>query len=80
MHKSFKYLLFLFRCLNACTYCKTKHARGELGSYPPDEIVARAVQSFQGKSPKLELSHHEHNIQREDNSIFLPVVDLIGLI
>lgn len=22
-------------CLNQCTYCKTKHARGELGSYPP---------------------------------------------
>ena len=21
-------------CLNQCTYCKTKHARGELGSYP----------------------------------------------
>ena len=20
-------------CLNACTYCKTKHARGQLGSY-----------------------------------------------
>jgi len=33
-------------CLNQCTYCKTKHARGELGSYPPEEIVARAVQSF----------------------------------
>ena len=33
-------------CLNQCTYCKTKHARGELGSYPPEEIVARARQSF----------------------------------
>lgn len=21
-------------CLNQCSYCKTKHARGELGSYP----------------------------------------------
>ncbi|ORZ32588.1 hypothetical protein BCR44DRAFT_37915 [Catenaria anguillulae PL171] len=31
-------------CLNQCTYCKTKHARGELGSYPPDEIVARVRQ------------------------------------
>lgn len=29
-------------CLGSCTYCKTKHARGELGSYDPDEIVARA--------------------------------------
>lgn len=34
-------------CLNQCTYCKTKHARGELGSYPPEEIVERARQSFQ---------------------------------
>lgn len=33
-------------CLNQCTYCKTKHARGELGSYPPEEIVERATQSF----------------------------------
>eukprot|EP00047_Mylnosiga_fluctuans_P015310 m.45162 g.45162 ORF g.45162 m.45162 type:complete len:533 (+) comp5861_c0_seq2:40-1638(+) len=28
-------------CLNHCTYCKTKHARGDLASYPPDEIVER---------------------------------------
>lgn len=24
-------------CLNQCSYCKTKHARGELGSYPMGE-------------------------------------------
>lgn len=29
-------------CLNQCTYCKTKHARGDLRSYPPSEIVQRA--------------------------------------
>lgn len=34
-------------CLNLCTYCKTKHARGDLGSYPPEEIVARARQAFE---------------------------------
>uniref|UniRef100_F6TJ71 tRNA-t(6)A37 methylthiotransferase n=1 Tax=Ciona intestinalis TaxID=7719 RepID=F6TJ71_CIOIN len=33
-------------CLNSCTYCKTKHARGNLGSYPVAEIVQRAIQSF----------------------------------
>ena len=38
------------RCLNHCTYCKTKHARGDLGSYPPAEIVTRATQAFQGKT------------------------------
>lgn len=28
-------------CLGACTYCKTKHARGKLGSYEVDAIVSR---------------------------------------
>lgn len=28
-------------CLNQCTYCKTKHARGDLGSYGPQEIISR---------------------------------------
>ncbi|KAI8837595.1 hypothetical protein BC829DRAFT_428340 [Chytridium lagenaria] len=28
-------------CLNQCTYCKTKHARGDLGSYSPEEIWDR---------------------------------------
>lgn len=39
----------LSRCLNACTYCKTKHARGDLASYPIDELVERTRQSFQGE-------------------------------
>ncbi|ROL55337.1 Threonylcarbamoyladenosine tRNA methylthiotransferase [Anabarilius grahami] len=37
-------------CLNACTYCKTKHARGDLASYPIEELVERARQSFQERS------------------------------
>ncbi|CAL8070038.1 unnamed protein product [Orchesella dallaii] len=28
-------------CLNNCTYCKTKHARGQLASYSIDSIVSR---------------------------------------
>lgn len=31
-------------CLGACTYCKTKHARGHLGSYEPRAILARVRQ------------------------------------
>jgi len=34
-------------CLNQCTYCKTKHARGELGSYSIEDIVMRGRQSFE---------------------------------
>ena len=30
-------------CLNQCTYCKTKHARGDLGSYSVAEIVDRVA-------------------------------------
>lgn len=30
-------------CLGACTYCKTKHARGQLGSYEPGAIVGRVA-------------------------------------
>lgn len=42
-------LIYTFsRCLNACTYCKTKHARGDLASYSIEELVGRAKQSFQG--------------------------------
>jgi len=33
-------------CLNACTYCKTKHARGQLASYPVADIVARVKTAF----------------------------------
>ena len=32
-------------CLGACTYCKTKHARGHLGSYQPDALVSRVEQA-----------------------------------
>lgn len=34
-------------CLNQCTYCKTKHSRGDLVSYSPQEIVERAKQAFE---------------------------------
>lgn len=37
-----KFILLTFKG----TYCKTKHARGELGSYYPQEIVERIKQSF----------------------------------
>lgn len=36
-------------CLNQCTYCKTKHARGDLGSYPPHEIIDRVRSVLDGQ-------------------------------
>lgn len=33
-------------CLGACTYCKTKHARGHLGSYTIDSLVSTVIVSY----------------------------------
>ena len=33
-------------CLGACTYCKTKHARGHLGSYTVDSLVSTGDVTF----------------------------------
>jgi len=33
-------------CLGSCTYCKTKHARGTLGSYPLDAVVGRVREAI----------------------------------
>lgn len=33
-------------CLGNCTYCKTKHSRGDLGSYPIEDIINRINQSL----------------------------------
>lgn len=35
-----------YRLLKSMYYCETKHSRGNLWSYPPDEIVARTQQAF----------------------------------
>lgn len=34
-------------CLNNCTYCKTKYARGDLASYPIEDIKQRLIQAFE---------------------------------
>jgi len=59
-------------CLNQCTYCKTKHARGELGSYPPEEIVARAVQSFEEGVCEIWLTSEDTGAYGRDIGSSLP--------
>ncbi|KAM7533118.1 hypothetical protein Aperf_G00000120312 [Anoplocephala perfoliata] len=46
-------------CLNACTYCKTKHARGVLASYPVDELVQRAIEAFKEGVKELWLTSED---------------------
>ncbi|CAG0898813.1 unnamed protein product [Cyprideis torosa] len=69
-------------CLNHCTYCKTKHARGQLGSYPPEEILARVVQAFQEGVKELWITSEDTGAYGRDIGTNLPdllrqIVELI---
>ncbi|XP_075225849.1 threonylcarbamoyladenosine tRNA methylthiotransferase [Lycorma delicatula] len=69
-------------CLNQCTYCKTKHARGDLGSYPPEEIVERARQSFSEGVCELWLTSEDTGTYGRDIGSTLPellwkIIDVI---
>ncbi|XP_050462368.1 threonylcarbamoyladenosine tRNA methylthiotransferase [Cataglyphis hispanica] len=59
-------------CLNQCTYCKTKHARGELGSYHPEEIVERAKQAFKEGVCELWLTSEDTGAYGRDIGSSLP--------
>ncbi|XP_018573955.1 threonylcarbamoyladenosine tRNA methylthiotransferase [Anoplophora glabripennis] len=59
-------------CLNQCTYCKTKHARGDLGSYPPEDIVARAVQAFDEGVVEIWLTSEDTGTYGRDIGSSLP--------
>ena len=59
-------------CLNQCTYCKTKHARGELGSYPIAEIVQRAVRSFEEGVVEIWLTSEDTGAYGRDIDTNLP--------
>ncbi|RMX48399.1 hypothetical protein pdam_00010996 [Pocillopora damicornis] len=59
-------------CLNQCTYCKTKHARGDLGSYPPEEIVERAKQAFEEGVVELWLTSEDTGAYGKDIGVTLP--------
>eukprot|EP00051_Salpingoeca_urceolata_P028469 m.487038 g.487038 ORF g.487038 m.487038 type:complete len:566 (+) comp24759_c0_seq1:252-1949(+) len=59
-------------CLNACTYCKTKHARGDLGSYPPDEIVSRIQSVLQEGVVEIWLTSEDTGAYGRDIDSSLP--------
>ncbi|KAE8598060.1 hypothetical protein XENTR_v10016706 [Xenopus tropicalis] len=61
-------------CLNACTYCKTKHARGELASYPVEELVDRAAQSFQEGVCEIWLTSEDTGAYGRDIGTDLPTL------
>lgn len=59
-------------CLNECTYCKTKHARGKLGSYRPEEIVERAVAAFAEGVKELWITSEDTGAYGRDIATSLP--------
>lgn len=61
-------------CLNACTYCKTKHARGNLASYPIDELIDRAKQSFQEGVCEIWLTSEDTGAYGRDIGTDLPAL------
>lgn len=61
-------------CLNACTYCKTKHARGNLASYPIDQLVDRAKQSFQEGVCEIWLTSEDTGAYGRDIGTDLPAL------
>ncbi|XP_057280377.1 threonylcarbamoyladenosine tRNA methylthiotransferase isoform X2 [Pezoporus wallicus] len=61
-------------CLNACTYCKTKHARGDLASYPVEELVNRAKQSFQEGVCEIWLTSEDTGAYGRDIGTDLPTL------
>ncbi|KAJ8684413.1 hypothetical protein QAD02_020205 [Eretmocerus hayati] len=69
-------------CLNQCTYCKTKHARGELGSYRPEEIVERAKQAFDEGVREIWLTSEDTGAYGRDIGTNLPKLlwDLVEVI
>ncbi|KAL0963353.1 hypothetical protein UPYG_G00305170 [Umbra pygmaea] len=61
-------------CLNACTYCKTKHARGDLASYPIEELVDRAIQSFKEGVCEIWLTSEDTGAYGKDIGTDLPTL------
>ncbi|XP_010002819.1 PREDICTED: threonylcarbamoyladenosine tRNA methylthiotransferase [Chaetura pelagica] len=61
-------------CLNACTYCKTKHARGDLASYSIEELVDRAKQSFQEGVCEIWLTSEDTGAYGRDIGTDLPTL------
>lgn len=46
-------------CLGSCTYCKTRHARGKLGSYQVQAIVDRARAVLKVRTPVAACMHDD---------------------
>ncbi|XP_059630944.1 uncharacterized protein LOC132273866 [Cornus florida] len=61
-------------CLGACTYCKTKHARGHLGSYTVDSLVGRVRNVVADGVKEIWLSSEDTGAYGRDIGVNLPIL------
>ena len=61
-------------CLGSCTYCKTRHARGKLGSYDPDAIVNRARSAVEEGVMEIWLTSEDTGAYGRDINTDLPTL------
>ncbi|XP_030468031.2 uncharacterized protein LOC115686777 [Syzygium oleosum] len=61
-------------CLGACTYCKTKHARGHLGSYTIDGLVGRVKTVIADGVREIWLSSEDTGAYGRDIGVNLPTL------
>ncbi|GAB2291172.1 hypothetical protein Dimus_025431 [Dionaea muscipula] len=61
-------------CLGACTYCKTKHARGHLGSYSVECLVGRVRTVIDEGVREIWLSSEDTGAYGRDIGVNLPIL------
>lgn len=61
-------------CLGACTYCKTKHARGHLGSYTVESLVGRVRTVIADGVKEVWLSSEDTGAYGRDIGVNLPIL------
>ncbi|KAL1564816.1 tRNA (N(6)-L-threonylcarbamoyladenosine(37)-C(2))-methylthiotransferase [Salvia divinorum] len=61
-------------CLGACTYCKTKHARGHLGSYTVDSLAGRVRAVVADGVKEIWLSSEDTGAYGRDIGANLPIL------
>ncbi|KAK1411239.1 hypothetical protein QVD17_37786 [Tagetes erecta] len=61
-------------CLGACTYCKTKHARGHLGSYTVDSLIGRVRSVVDDGVKEIWLSSEDTGAYGRDIGVNLPIL------
>lgn len=59
-------------CLSACTYCKTKHARGHLSSHAPEKIVERALAAVREGAKEIWITSEDTGAYGKDVGSSLP--------